>query len=108
VIAGSATTIGVVATDAALSKAQATQLANLAHHGLARAVNPITANDGDSFFALATGTAGAPQDLSALGAVAAETVSRAIRNAVRAATSLHEPALPSVEDGPGARRHSGG
>ena len=108
VIAGSATTIGVVATDATLTKAQATQLANLAHHGLSRAVNPITANDGDSFFALATGTAGPPQDLSALGAVAAETVARAIRNAVRAATSLHEPALPSVADGPGARRHSGG
>lgn len=108
VIAGSATTIGVVATDAVLNKAQATQLANLAHHGLSRAVNPITANDGDCLFALATGAAGPPPDLSALGAVAAETVARAIRNAVRAATSLDEPALPAAADGPAACSHSGG
>ncbi len=107
VIAGSATTIGVVATDAALSKAQATQLANLAHHGLSRTVSPLTANDGDSFFALATGTAGPPQDLSALGAVAAEAVSRAIRNGVRAAQALQEPALPAAADAP-RTPHSGG
>jgi L-aminopeptidase/D-esterase-like protein len=84
-MAGSATTIGVVATDALLSKAQATQLAALAHHGLSRAVSPITANDGDALFALATGTAGQGGDINALGAMAAEAVARAIRNAVRAA-----------------------
>jgi L-aminopeptidase/D-esterase-like protein len=107
VIAGSATTIGVVATDARLNKAQATQLANLAHHGLSRAISPLTANDGDSLFALATGTAGAPAELSGLGAVAAEVVSRAIRNAVRAARSLQTPDLPAAVDGPGGP-HSGG
>ena len=85
-MAGSATTIGVVATDAQLSKAQATQLAALAHHGLSRAISPITANDGDVLFALATGTAGHGGDISALGAMAAAAVARAIRNAVRAAT----------------------
>lgn len=85
VMAGSATTIGVVATDALLSKAQATQLAAMAHHGLSRAVSPITVNDGDALFALATGTAGPGGDLSALGVLAAEVVARAIRNAVRAA-----------------------
>ncbi len=84
VMAGMATTIGVVATDALLSKAQATQLANLAHHGLARAVNPLTPHDGDAFFALATGGSGKAGDMTALGAMAAEVVARAIRNAVRA------------------------
>ena len=85
VMAGMATTIGVVATDAVLTKAQATTLAAHAHHGLPRAVSPITPHDGDTFFALATGTAGRSADLTALGAMAAEAVTRAIRNAVRAA-----------------------
>lgn len=87
VMAGMATTIGVIATDALLTKAQATQLASLSHHGLARAVNPLTPHDGDSFFALATGTSGLSGDLTVLGAMAAEAVSRAIRNAVVAARS---------------------
>ncbi|MBL8361589.1 MAG: P1 family peptidase [Rubrivivax sp.] len=84
-LAGTSTTIGVVATDAALTKAQANRLATLAHHGLSRAVDPVTVHDGDTLFALATGSAGAVGDLSALGALAAEVVARAIRNAVRAA-----------------------
>ncbi len=87
IMAGMATTIGVVATDAVLNKAQATQLASLAHHGLARAVNPLTPHDGDSFFALATGGSGKSGDLSALGALAAEAVTLAIRNAVIAAAT---------------------
>ena len=86
-MAGMATTIGVVATDAVLTKAQATTLAAHAHHGLPRAVSPITPHDGDTFFALATGTAGRSGDLTALGAMAAEAVTRAIRNAVRAASA---------------------
>jgi L-aminopeptidase/D-esterase-like protein len=97
-LAGMATTLGVVATDARLSKAQATQLANLAHQGLARAVSPITVHDGDAFFALATGGSGRTPDLGALGALAAEAVARAIRNAVRAASGLAEPSLPAVRD----------
>lgn len=84
-MAGMATTIGVVATDAQLTKAQANKLATLAHHGLSRAIDPVTVNDGDTLFALATGTTGRSGDLSALGAMAAEAVARAIRNAVRAA-----------------------
>ncbi len=87
VMAGMATTIGVLATDALLTKAQATQLAHLAHHGLARAVNPLTPHDGDTFFALATGGSGKAGDLSALGAMAAEVVARAIRNAVLASAA---------------------
>lgn len=85
IMAGMATTIGVVATDAQLTKAQANKLATLAHHGLSRAIDPVTVNDGDTLFALATGTTGRSGDLSALGAMAAEAVARAIRNAVRAA-----------------------
>lgn len=101
-MAGMATTIGVVATDALLTKAQATQLAGLAHHGLSRAVSPLTVHDGDAFFALATGGAGAAGDLTALGALAAEVVARAIRNAVLAATSwpstATKPAIPAARD----------
>ncbi|GMV45186.1 MAG: hypothetical protein AMXMBFR66_05840 [Pseudomonadota bacterium] len=95
---GSATTIGVIATDARLDKAAATQLASLAHHGLSRAVSPLTPYDGDTLFALATGTAAGTPDLAALGALAAEAVARAIRNAVRAAVGLAEPTLPAVCD----------
>ena len=100
-MAGMATTIGVVATDALLSKAQVTQLAAQAHHGLSRTVSPITVNDGDAFFALATGAAGGCGELTALAAMTAEAVSRAIRNAVLAARSLDEPALPAARDWPG-------
>jgi L-aminopeptidase/D-esterase-like protein len=85
VLAGTATTIGVVATDAQLTKAQANKLAALAHAGLARAVEPLTMHDGDTLFALATARAGITGDLSVLGAIAAEAVAVAIRRAVRAA-----------------------
>jgi L-aminopeptidase/D-esterase-like protein len=95
---GSATTVGVVATDARLDKAQATQLASMAHHGLARAVSPITPNDGDAFFALATGASGRAGDARLLGAMAAEAVARAIRNAVWAAQGLEQPCLPAARD----------
>jgi L-aminopeptidase/D-esterase-like protein len=87
-----------VATDAVLNKSQATQLASMAHHGLARAVSPITPHDGDAFFALATGGSGLVGELTVLGAMTAEAVARAIRNAVRAATGLVQPALPAVCD----------
>jgi L-aminopeptidase/D-esterase-like protein len=98
-MAGSATTIGVVATDAALTKAQACKLAALGQHGLSRAINPITPHDGDTLFALSTGHSGLQGDLTLLGAMAAEVVARAIRNAVRAATSLYTPLyLPSAAE----------
>ena len=98
VMAGMATTIGVVATDAALTKAQANKLAALSHAGLARAVDPLTMHDGDTLFALATARAGGPGDLSALGAMGAEAVARAVRNAVRAAQGLAAPPLPAACD----------
>ena len=54
---GENTTIGVVATNAVLNKSQATKMAQMAHDGLARSINPVhTPQDGDTLFAIATGT----------------------------------------------------
>jgi L-aminopeptidase/D-esterase-like protein len=95
---GSATTIGVVATDAVLGKAQAAKLASLAHHGLSRAIDPVTAHDGDTLFALATGHSGVEGDVNLLGVLAAEAVAQAIRRAVRAAQGLPQFGLPALRD----------
>ena len=98
-MAGMATTIGIVATDAQLTKAQANKLASMAHDGLSRSINPVhTAGDGDALFAVATGGSGKPGHLTVLGALAAEVTARAVLNAVRAAHSLAEPDLPCVRD----------
>ena len=61
-----ATTIGVIATDATLTKAQCQKVAGIGHDGLARAINPVhTMFDGDTMFTLATGAPGArPRRLS--------------------------------------------
>lgn len=94
-LAGRNTTIGVIATDAALDKAGACRLATAGHDGLARAINPVhTCADGDTLFALATGQAPAPgPGLNVLAALAAEAVARACVNAVRAAASVQAGAL---------------
>jgi L-aminopeptidase/D-esterase-like protein len=82
-------TIGVVATNARLNREQAYRLAVMAHDGLARAVRPAhTPVDGDVFFALATGATEAAADLTALGALAARAVERAIVRAVTEARGL--------------------
>jgi len=100
-IAGMATTIGVIATDAQLTKAQANKLATMAHDGLARTIHPVhTMADGDALFALATGTSGRSGDMTVLGVLAAEVVARAVLNAVRAATGL--PGLPAARELPAA------
>jgi L-aminopeptidase/D-esterase-like protein len=84
---GENTVIGVVATNARLTKAQTNKVAQMAHDGLARAVNPAhTMYDGDTIFALATGEIAA--DVTVIGAYAAEVTAAAIRNGVRAATTL--------------------
>ena len=98
-LAGMATTIGVVATDAALTKAQAGKLATMAHDGLARCIRPAhTMTDGDTLFALATGGSGRSGDMTVLGVMAAEATARAVVNAVRAATGLRQPPLPAARD----------
>ena len=94
---GMATTIGVVATDATLSKAQCRKLAQQAHDGIARAIDPAhTMWDGDTVFALATGRSGLPGNMMALGAMAARVVESAIVAAVLAATGIKGPGLPAV------------
>ena len=81
------TTLAVVATDARLTKVQATKLAQLAQHGLVRAISPVhTMSDGDLVIALSIGTKQAPVD--ALGVAAADAVVQAIVRAVRMARTL--------------------
>jgi L-aminopeptidase/D-esterase-like protein len=92
-VAGANTTIGVVVTDAELTKGQANRVAAVAHDGIARAVRPAhTRYDGDTIFCLATGavaasgtagTAPVPALVDLVEAAAAETVARAIAQAVR-------------------------
>ncbi len=95
--AGGATTIGVIATDAALTKAEATKLAQMAHDGLARCINPVhTMSDGDTLFALATGRATARPHLTLLGVAAAEVTARAVLRAVRQAQGLAGAGLPTL------------
>ena len=95
--AGAATTLGIVATDAVLTKAQANKMAQMAHDGFARAINPVhTMTDGDTIFALATGAAGRSANVTLLGALAAEVMATAIVRAVRAATRLDAPGLPAL------------
>jgi len=87
----------VVATSAALTKTQATKMAQMAHDGLARAIVPVhTAYDGDVVFALATGADQRPADMVRIGALAADATARAIVRAARAATGL--PGLPASRD----------
>ena len=81
---GANTTIGVVMTDAKLTKEQANRVAMVAHDGIARAVRPAhTMFDGDTLFCMATGAVDAPYD--AVEVVAADVVAQAIAGGVRAA-----------------------
>jgi L-aminopeptidase/D-esterase-like protein len=91
------TTIGVVATNATLTKVQATKVAQMAHDGLARAIVPAhTTGDGDAIFALATGVRTGPADVDTIGALAADAMAEAIVRAVRAAVSI--PGYPAARD----------
>lgn len=94
---GANTTLAVVATDAVLSKAAATKVAQMAHDGLARTIDPVhTMLDGDTVFALATGAAGAAGDVTSIGAAAASVLAQAVLAAVHSATGL--AGLPSVSE----------
>ncbi len=97
---GGHTTLAVVATDAILTKAQATRVAQMAHDGLARAIRPAhTMFDGDTVFALATGRIHLPKNdtpfgpkpvesLTRIGSSAADVLSRAIIHAMLAAETV--------------------
>ncbi len=85
--AGGNTTLGVVATNVALSKPQVEKLAKLAQHGLVKALSPAhTLFDGDTVFAVSTGKA--TGDLTRLGVVAAELLAVSLARSVMRATSL--------------------
>ena len=99
---GAATTIAVVATDAILTKAEATKVAQMAHDGLARSIRPVhTMGDGDVVFALATGASGLSAATTLIGALAADVLADAVLRAVRAAKGIGGnglPDLPSAAD----------
>jgi L-aminopeptidase/D-esterase-like protein len=92
---GEDTTLGIVATNAGLSKTQAAKVAQMAHDGLARAIEPVhTTVDGDVVFAASVGGVDAATDV--VGAWGARVVQEAIVRAVRAAQGV--PGIPSVSE----------
>ena len=94
---GENTTIGVVATNAALTQVEAKKMAMMAHDGFARAISPAhLPSDGDLIFSLATGTFEGEACLSVVGALAAEAMADAIVRAATEATSL--PGYPAARD----------
>ena len=91
------TTIGVVATNARLTKAQATRVAMMADDGLARAINPAhTMGDGDTVFSLATGRWNGEVNVTVIGQLAADAMAEAIVRAVVRADSL--AGVPSARE----------
>jgi L-aminopeptidase/D-esterase-like protein len=95
------TSIGVIATDAVLTKAQASRLATVGHDGFARSINPAhTMLDGDTLFALGTGASGRPAEMMLLATLAAEAVALATVRAVQAARSVTVGGLvvPAIAD----------
>lgn len=90
-------TIGVVATNVTLTKDQASKIAQMAHDGYARSINPVhTMYDGDTIFALGTGAITAKGDTSAIGALAADVMAQAVVRAVKQATGI--PGYPAYRD----------
>jgi L-aminopeptidase/D-esterase-like protein len=104
-LAGTNTTIGVIATDAILTKTQAHRLAQVAHDGLARTINPVhTLLDGDTLFALGTGQASKTTSMLMLSTLAAEVTARAVVRAVLAAKGfswggMHWPSANELPPG---------
>jgi L-aminopeptidase/D-esterase-like protein len=95
--AGENTTIGLVATNAKLTKAEINRVAMMADDGFARAINPShTTGDGDTVFALATGRWEGQANASMIGALAAEAMAEAIVRAVSKADSLE--GVPSAKE----------
>ena len=91
------TTIGVVATDAVMSREEANYLARVSHDGLALTIRPChTIRDGDTIFAMATRRNPGEVDLAVLGAAAVEVTARAVLRGVEMATGLG--GIPSVTE----------
>jgi L-aminopeptidase/D-esterase-like protein len=94
---GSNTTLGVVATNATLTKTQVTKVAQMAHDGLARAISPAhTPADGDTVFALATAATSGAADVGRIGELAADVLADAVVRAARQATSI--PGYPAARE----------
>ena len=94
---GENTTLGVVATNAVLTKTQALRVAQMAHDGFARAISPAhTPVDGDTIFAIATGVKPGPADAGYIGELGAEMIADAIVRAAQQATGI--PGFPAVRD----------
>lgn len=94
---GENTTIGLVATNARLSKTLVNRVALMADDGYARAIYPAhTSGDGDTIFALATGRWTGEADVTTIGALAAEVMARAIVRAASQATGI--PGIPAARD----------
>lgn len=91
------TTIGVVATNARLTKTEAQRIAQMAHDGFARTITPShTPVDGDAIFVLATGERPVGDDAGVIGALAADVLADAVVRGVEAA--LPVPGYPAVRD----------
>jgi L-aminopeptidase/D-esterase-like protein len=91
------TTLGVVATNARLTKTEATRVSQMAHDGYARALAPAhTPGDGDVIFTLATGERTGNADAGQVGALAADVMAGAIVRAARQATGV--PGFPALRD----------
>lgn len=81
------TTIGVIGTNAILTKAEANKVSQMAHNGFARSINPVhSMMDGDTIFTMATNMV--KSDVNIIGTLAAEAMSRAITNAIIYAKSI--------------------
>ncbi len=94
---GAHTTIGIVVTNALFTKSEATKVAQMAHDGLARTINPVhTAADGDTIFAAGTGTSSVRANVTTIGAIGAEVMARAVNRAVLNATGI--AGLPAHRD----------
>ena len=101
-LVGQNTSIGVVATNVALTKTEARKVAQMAHDGLARAIRPVhTPWDGDALFALSAGAVKLEQPTLVVGVLAAEAVARAVVRAVTMATDFpvtrRPPTSPAAE-----------
>jgi L-aminopeptidase/D-esterase-like protein len=91
------TTLGIVATNARLTKTEAKRVAQMAHDGYARAIAPVhTPVDGDAIFVLATGSLAGTVDAGQIGALAADVIASAIVRAAREATAV--AGYPAVRD----------
>ncbi len=94
------TTIGAIATNVSLNKAQLRKIAAMAHDGFARTINPIhTMWDGDTIFAVSTGReSGHDADITALGTIAAIVMAQAVVHATINAQGIAELNLPAHRD----------